>query len=107
MFTSICVNATSYFIVNKKEGTPPISEQVYEFKYVDYVSLKKEDAESIIEIINAEGFHNAFNHYSSYRDINNTRFHDLRKAYITASKDLQDYINEAAGTIIDQAVDDK
>jgi len=84
-----------------------INFEVMDMKPISYNSLKKEDADSIINIINAEGFHQAFNHYSSYRDINDTRFHDLRKAYIAASKDLQNYIDEAAGIIIDQAVDDK
>ena len=107
LFTSICVNATSYLIVNKKEDTPPISEQVYEFKYIDYVSLKKNDAESIIEIINAEGFHNAFNHYSTYRDINDMKFHELKNAYMNASKNLFDYINAAAGINSEDDMGDK
>ena len=61
--------------------------------------MKASDAESVLAIINAEGFDQAFNHYSTYRDINDTKFHDLRKAYIAASKELRDYIEESAGKV--------
>ena len=107
--TSVAVNVVSFAITNYNipSKETEINFEVMDIKPISYNSLKKEDADSIINIINAEGFHQAFNHYSSYRDINDTRFHDLRKAYIAASKDLQNYIDEAAGIIIDQAVDDK
>lgn len=66
----------------------------------DYVSvMKHSDAESVLAIISAEGFDQAFNHYSTYRDINDTKFHDLRKAYIAAAKELREYIEESAGKV--------
>jgi hypothetical protein len=61
------------------------------------VRMKASDAESVLAVISAEGFDQAFNHYSSYRDIGDPRFHELRKAYISASKDLMDYLQDASG----------
>ena len=58
--------------------------------------MKQADAESVLQVIDAESFDAAFSHYSAYRDIGDTKFHELRKAYISARKDLLEYINEAA-----------
>ena len=87
------INLLAYIVnVYKKEPDIPVIEEV------NYVStMKASDAESVLAVINAEGFDNAFNHYSSYRDINDTKFHDLRKAYIAASKELKEYLEECAG----------
>ena len=61
------------------------------------VKMKASDAESVLAVISAEGFDQAFNHYSTYRDIGDVKFHELRKAYIAASKELMDYLEEAHG----------
>jgi len=95
--TSIAVNLLSMAVANYNVHKEPSAEiEIFDVKPLSYNSLKKGDAESILEIINAEGFHQAFNHYSSYKDINDMRFHELRKAYLAASKDLMDYITEAS-----------
>lgn len=62
------------------------------------VTMEKLDAASILEIVNAEGFDGAFRHYSSYRDVQDEKFHQLRKAYIAAANELIDYIASAAET---------
>lgn len=59
--------------------------------------LSQDHAQSIIEVINAQGFDDAFTHYSSYKDIPDPRFHQLRQDYIRASAELKDYLSEAAG----------
>jgi len=89
------VNMLAYIVnVYKKEPDEIVTEEV---NYVG--SMKALDAESVLAIISAEGFDNAFNHYSSYRDIDDTKFHDLRKAYIAASKELKEYLEESAGKV--------
>ena len=81
------LNGLAYFLFERAEAVE-----------VNYVShMKASDAESVIAIINAEGFDQAFNHYSTYKDINDTKFHDLRKAYVAASKELMEYIADSAG----------
>jgi hypothetical protein len=62
------------------------------------ITMSQNDAESVLQIVGAEGFDSAFRHYSSYRDINDTKFHELRKAYIAASNELIDYVAQAANT---------
>lgn len=59
--------------------------------------LSQDHAQSIIEVINAQGFDDAFTHYSSYKDIPDPRFHELRQNYIRAATELKDYLSEAAG----------
>lgn len=59
-------------------------------------TLRESDAESLLSIIMTEGMHNAFSHYSTYRDIGDGNFHTLRKQYIAASEELMRYISEAA-----------
>lgn len=62
------------------------------------VTMRPADADSVLQVIGAEGFDSAFRHYSSYRDINDEKFHELRKAYIAAANELIDYISKAADT---------
>jgi len=44
--------------------------------------------------IENEGFDYAFINYSDFEDIKDPKFHKLRKAYIKAQKDLQEYVGE-------------
>lgn len=60
------------------------------------ITMKQGDAESVLAIISAEGFDPAFSHLSSYRDISDKRFHELRKAYLFSREELYNYLNEAA-----------
>ena len=90
---ALYVNGLAYIVYVYKKDSVEQTE-----KEVNYINmLKPSDAESVMAIITAEGFDQAFNHYSTYNDIGDTRFHDLRKAYIAASKELMDYIAESAG----------
>jgi hypothetical protein len=59
-------------------------------------TMRQIDAESVLAVIHAETFDSAFSHYSTYRDIQDMKFHELRKAYINARKELFDYVSEAA-----------
>lgn len=76
------------------------NEPVIEGTFVSYkhVTMKRSDAESVLAVISAEGFDNAFNHQSTFRDINDVKFHELRTAYIAASKELANYLADASGT---------
>ena len=95
----ICMSGLIMFIV-ALNGLAYLLFERADAVEVNYVGqMKASEAESVIAIINAEGFDQAFNHYSTYKDINDTKFHDLRKAYIAASKELMDYIAESAGKV--------
>lgn len=88
-----------FAILSVIEGSARVEAvEVLEGNYAG--QMKVSDAESIIAIITAEGFDQAFSyHYSTYKDINDTKFHDLRKAYIAASKELIDYVVESTGKV--------
>ena len=59
-------------------------------------TMKQDDAESVLSIIDTEGFDNTFNHLTTFRDISDHRFHELRRAYVNAAQELKDYLAEAA-----------
>jgi hypothetical protein len=48
------------------------------------------------EIVQSEGFEYTFLNYSSFRDIKDEKFHQLRQAYIAAKLQLEEYITPKA-----------
>jgi hypothetical protein len=54
--------------------------------------MNKNDAEDVLSIINNEGFDYAFMHYTSFKEIKDKKFHKLRRDYIKAQKNLEEYI---------------
>lgn len=85
------VNGLAYIVTTRTE-TIPEEEEMISFD----ITMKQVDAESVLSIVSAEGFDPAFSHLSSYRDISDKRFHELRKAYLHAREELYNYLNEAA-----------
>lgn len=59
--------------------------------------LSEQHADSIISIIQTEGFDAAFSHYSTYRDISDPYFHSLRQNYIDAAAELMTYLAASSG----------
>lgn len=92
MFT-IALNGVSYVINMKKADDVPFDIQ--EVNYQPH--MKMEDAQSVLSIIATEGFDSAFRHYSTYKDIGDSHFHNLRRAYIEAADELYAYLNDKAG----------
>lgn len=96
--TVICVLFVVYlnglaYIVNRQPELEAPGIDVY------HNTMKATDAESVLSMINTEGFDHTFNHLTTFRDIGDHKFHELRKAYIAASKELMDYVSEAAGKV--------
>lgn len=87
---AIFLNGLAY-ILTAQEPAP-----IDTFVSYNKVTMKASDAESVLAVISAEGFDNAFNHQSTFRDINDVKFHELRRAYIAASKELANYLADAA-----------
>jgi len=54
--------------------------------------MTKKQREYVRDTIENEGFDYAFRHYSDYEEIKDEKFHELRKAYEQAAKELEDYI---------------
>jgi hypothetical protein len=53
-----------------------------------------EDWEMVLYRMEAEGFHYCFQSYSSFEEIEDKMFHELRKAYLSISSDLEKYIKD-------------
>ena len=60
------------------------------------MSNLKEDMESVCYHVVEEGFDYCFEDYSDWKNIKDKEFQKLKKAYIKAKKDLNDYIHEKA-----------
>ena len=43
--------------------------------------------------MDAEGFHYCFDGYSSWEEITDTEFHELRLKYLEVAKQLEEYVN--------------
>lgn len=94
---AVFVNALGWIVVTRTEEN--VTDTTEEVTFVTYnrITMKTSDAESVLAVVSAEGFDNTFNHQSTFRDINDMKFHELRKAYIAASQELLNYLTEAAG----------
>lgn len=91
---AVFLNALGWIVVARTDYN--ITEKDTFVTY-NKVTMKSTDAESVLAIISAEGFDNTFNHQSTFRDISDTKFHELRKAYIAASQELMNYLADSAG----------
>lgn len=92
---ALFVNILALILTTHLDEQPVIEDTFVSYKHV---TMKRSDAESVLAIISAEGFDNAFNHQSTFKDISDVKFHDLRTAYITASRELANYLADASGT---------
>ena len=63
---------------------------------------KLEDFEMVRYRMDAEGFHYCFKHYSSFIDIDDKEFHELRNKYLEISSDLENYITKKIETLNDR-----
>ena len=50
--------------------------------------------ELLLYKMDAEGFDYCFRNYSNWKEIKDTEFHKLRKAYMEAANALEEYINK-------------
>ena len=92
---AIFLNVLAWILNTRLDNEPIVHDT---FVSYNKVTMKRSDAESVLAVIGAEGFDSAFNHYSTFRDIHDVKFHELRRAYIAASKELANYLADASGT---------
>jgi len=50
------------------------------------------DWESVAYRMEAEGFHYCFEWYSTFEEIEDEKFHELRLAYLKAANELENYV---------------
>jgi hypothetical protein len=63
---------------------------------------EKENFENVRYRMDAEGFHYCFESYSHFEEIEDSKFHLLRKKYLEASKELEDYVNNKCEELKDE-----
>lgn len=56
--------------------------------------MKKEDVETVISDIVAEGFDYSFVHYDDYKSIRSPEFHKFRRAFLKARKALAKFLQK-------------
>lgn len=50
--------------------------------------------DDVADCIEAEGFDYAFRSYSSFKEVRDEKFHQLRQAYVQAANELEKYIQD-------------
>ena len=50
----------------------------------------------------AEGFHYCFKHYSSFQEVEDGKFHELRRKYLEVSEDLEKYVHSKINELTDK-----
>lgn len=48
--------------------------------------------QAVLDIVDNEGFDYAFVHYTDFNDVENERFHELRKNFLKAREELAKFI---------------
>ena len=56
--------------------------------------MKIEDKEYVLSKIDNEGFDYTFINYSSFEDIKDEKFHELRMKYVESQKELENYLED-------------
>lgn len=55
--------------------------------------MTEEEKQDVCNTVDCEGFDYAFRDYSSFDEIKDNKFHDLRTKYIVAAEKLEEYID--------------
>ena len=63
--------------------------------------MDSEDVHMLHWRMENEGFDYCFRKYSSFKEIEDEKFHELRKKYIKAAEELENYINGMVDNIED------
>lgn len=61
-----------------------------------------ENWENVSYRMREEGFHYCFKHYSSFSEISDEKFHQLRLAYLKSANELEKYISEKLNSEVDE-----
>jgi hypothetical protein len=49
-----------------------------------------------------EGFHYCFKHYASFKEVQDEKFHELRKKYLEISHELEEYVHSKINGLRDE-----
>jgi len=57
--------------------------------------------------MNNEGIDYCFEHYSSFKEIKDDKFHELRLQYLKSLKEIRNYVNEKCQEEVEEDDDEK
>lgn len=57
--------------------------------------------------MNNEGIDYCFEHYSSFKEIKDEKFHELRLQYLKSLKEIRNYVNEKCQEEVEEDDDDE
>jgi hypothetical protein len=61
-----------------------------------------EEIEMVRYRMENEGFHYCFKHYSSFKEVQDEKFHELRRKYLEVSHELDEYVHSTINTLRDK-----
>lgn len=64
--------------------------------------MNKDDIESLVYRMDAEGFHYCFDGYSDWKEIDDPKFQELRVAYLKAAEELESYVKDMEAKFDDE-----
>jgi len=69
---------------------------------IDKLYEQLENFEMVRYRMDAEGLHYCFKHYSSFKGVEDEKFHSLRESYIKISEELEEYVESKINQIQDE-----
>ena len=72
---------------------------------IDKLQEELEEIEMVRYRMENEGFHYCFKHYSSFKEVQDEKFHELRKKYLEISNELEEYVHSKINSLNDEIND--
>ena len=76
-------------------------------KYMEKIDKLHEELENFEMVryrMEAEGFHYCFKHYSSFKEVKDEKFHELRRKYLEVSEQLENYVSNKIEELNDKII---
>ncbi len=77
-------------------------------KYMEKIDKLHDELEKFEMVryrMDAEGFHYCFKHYSSFKEVQDEKFHELRRKYLEISHELEEYVHSKINALNDEIND--
>jgi len=69
---------------------------------IDKLHDELEQIEMVRYRMKNEGFHYCFKHYSSFKEVQDEKFHELRRKYLEISHELEEYVHSKINGLRDE-----
>lgn len=74
---------------------------------LEKIEEQLENFEMVKVRIRQEGFHYCFKNYSSFEEVEDERFHELRKLYLQVAETLEKYVDSKIEELSDKLLSDE